>query len=133
MEEEFGRLWDRLLPDEGWLSRFEMGGFTPAINVSESANAYEVTADMPGMKPEDLTVELKDGALWISGKKEEEMEEEGKTFHRMERRYGEFRRVIPMPGTMDESKIDAEYHDGVLKIMIPKTEQAKAKRIEIHS
>src|SRR5689334_9857231 len=60
----------------------------PPVNVTETDEHYEVTAELPGMSSEDFNVEIKDNALWISGEKKEEKEDKGKTFHRMERQYG---------------------------------------------
>jgi HSP20 family protein len=103
------------------------------VNVAETETAYEVTLELPGMKPEEFKVELKDRDLWITGEKKEEKEEKGKTFHRIERSYGEFRRVIPLPGEVAEEKIAAEYKEGVLHILVPKTEKAKPRRVEVKS
>jgi HSP20 family protein len=105
--------------------------FTPEINLAETDNGYEMTVDLPGMKPEEVTVELKNGGLWISGERKEEKEEKGMTWHRVERRSGEFRRWIQLPGVVDEKKIEASFHDGVLKVTVPKTEEVKPKRIPI--
>ena len=129
LEEEFESLMNRFFRAEEF--GLPMEGFTPEVNVVESDGELEVTVDLPGIEPKDVDVELRDGNLWISGKKKEEKEEKGKTYHRVERRYGEFRRVIPLPTTVDEEKIEAEYHEGVLKITVPKTESAKPKRIEV--
>jgi HSP20 family protein len=105
--------------------------FTPSLNVSETANSYEVSAELPGIKPEEVTVELREGNLWISGKKEEEKEEKGKTFHRVERRHGEFRRMIQLPNAVEEEKIEAKFENGVLRVSVPKSEEVKPKRIPV--
>jgi len=132
LEKDFGRFVEGFLSDEDrWLSL--EGTFVPTTNVVESAEGVEVTAELPGMKPEDFTVEVKNGALWISGEKKEEKEEKGKTFHRVERSYGEFRRVISLPATVAEDKVTAEYKAGVLRITIPKTAEARPKKIEVKS
>jgi HSP20 family protein len=130
MEEEMGGLVDRFWGgDGGWLTRTP--SFLPTVNLIEAENQFEVTLDLPGLKPEEVNVELKNGDLWISGKREEEKEEEGKTYHRIERHHGEFRRVLPLPSTISEEKIEAKFEDGVLKIIVPKAEEAKAKHIEV--
>lgn len=107
--------------------------FTPSLNVVESDKAYEVTVEVPGLKPEDVTVELSEGQLQISGEKKEEQEEKGKTFHRIERRHGEFRRVIQLPNAVDDEHVDAKYAGGVLTISVPKREDAKPKRIPVQA
>lgn len=129
-EREIEDLWERVFGEgDGWL--IERGEFVPMVNLSETEESLEVTVELPGLKPEDFNVEVKEGHLWISGEKKEEKEEKGKTFHRIERRYGEFRRVIPLPAAVDEEKIEARFTDGVLRVMVPKSEGAKPKHIEV--
>lgn len=105
--------------------------FAPRINVAETDAAFEVSVDLPGMKPEDFSVELKEGQLWITGERRQETEEKGKTYHRVERQYGRFQRVIPLPAAVNAEKIEAEYKDGVLRITLPKDESAQPKRIPV--
>jgi HSP20 family protein len=105
--------------------------FMPEANITESEKAIEVAIELPGLKPEDVKVELHDRALWISGEKKEEKEEHGKTFHRMERRSGSFRRVFNLPVEVKDANVDANFDDGVLTITLPKTENAVPKKIEV--
>jgi len=105
--------------------------FAPRVNLAETDQAFEVTVDLPGMKPEEFSVELKEGQLWITGERRQESEEKGKTYHRVERQYGRFQRVIPLPAAVNPEKIEAEYKDGVLHITLPKDETAQPKRIPI--
>lgn len=107
--------------------------FAPALNVAETESAYEVSVELPGLKAEEVHVELKEGNLWISGEKKEEKEEKGKAFHRVERRHGEFRRMVRLPGTVNESDISAKFTNGVLTVTVPKTEEVKPKRIPIQA
>jgi HSP20 family protein len=131
LENEMSDLMERMFGQEGEANGWSLGDFTPAVNLAEQENVFEISVELPGMKPEDVNVELKEGNLWISGKKTEEAEQEGKTYHRMERRHGEFRRVVPLPGAVDPEHVDANFRDGLLTIHIPKTEQSKSRRIEI--
>ena len=124
MEDLLDRFWG---VDEGPMAR----PFLPTVDLVEAENQFEVTVDLPGLKPEEVEVELKNGDLWISGKRAEEKEETGKTYHRIERRHGEFRRVLPLPATINDKKIEARFDNGVLKIIVPKSEEAKAKHIEV--
>ena len=105
--------------------------FMPTADVAENEREFLLSMDLPGVKSEDVHVELQDRDLCVMGERKEEMEEEGKTFHRSERRYGEFRRVFPLPKTVDEEHIDATFKDGVLSIRVPKTEEAKPKHVEV--
>ena len=105
--------------------------FAPRMNVAETDTDVEVTVDLPGMKPEEFNVELKNGELWVTGERKEEKEEKGKTFRRVERHYGAFRRVVTLPTSVDEKKVKADYHEGVLKVTLPKSEAVKPKHIEV--
>jgi HSP20 family protein len=116
-------------PEAGVLGR--EGKFLPEANLVETDKTVEVTVELPGMKPEDVKVEIREGALWIVGEKKEEKEEKGKTFHRIERRSGMFRRVFPLPVEVTEDKVDARFADGVLKIILPKAEKVAPKHIEV--
>jgi HSP20 family protein len=109
------------------------GKFLPEANVVETEKAVEVTVELPGMKPEEVKVEIKENALWITGEKREEKEEKGKTFHRVERRAGMFRRIFSLPVEVAEEKVDARFAEGVLKIILPKAERVAPKHIEVKS
>jgi HSP20 family protein len=108
-----------------------MTRYTPSLNVCETDGGYEVSVELPGLKPTEVTVEFKDGNLWIAGEKKEEKEEKGKTFHRIERRHGEFRRMIQLPSAVDEAKVEAKFEHGVLMVSVPKSEKVKPKRIPV--
>jgi HSP20 family protein len=116
-------------PEVGALGRD--GKFLPEANMIETDKAVEVTVELPGLKPEEVKVEIKENALWITGEKKEEKEEKGKTFHRIERRAGMFRRVFPLPVEVSEMEIDARFTEGVLKITLPKAQKVAPKQIEI--
>lgn len=132
LERDFGRMLEGFFGDENRWTNFEEA-FVPTVNVAETAAGVEITAELPGMKPEDFNVEIKNGALWISGEKKTEKEEQGKSFYRVERSFGEFRRVIPLPTAVAEDKVSAEYKAGVLRVTVPKTAEAQPKRIEVKS
>ena len=129
LERELPMLWERFLTPEEWTGFGH--AFTPRTNIAETPEALEITLELPGLKPEEFHVEMRAGELWITGEKKEEKEEKGKTYHRVERRYGEFKRVIPLPANVNPEKVAAEYKEGVLRIAIPKTEEAKGKTIPI--
>lgn len=112
-----------------------MRDFNPQMDVSETEQEVTVTAELPGMDPEDIHVTLDHNTLSISGEKRAEKEEKGQHFYQVERSYGSFRRSISLPAGVDEDKIDATFKNGVLKVKFPKTEKAKeeSKRIKIKS
>ena len=105
--------------------------WTPRMNVAETETEYSVSLELPGIPPEDVRVEIEDGHLLISGKVEEETKDEGKSFHRMERRTGEFRRVFALPDEVDAEKIDAHFEHGILRVSLPKAEKARPQRITV--
>lgn len=116
-------------PEAGVFGR--EGKFLPEVNMVETEKALEATVELPGMKPEEVKVEIREGALWITGEKREEKEEKGKTFHRIERRAGTFRRVLPLPVKVREQAVEARFAEGVLKITLPKAEVVAPRQIEI--
>lgn len=103
------------------------------INITETDKAYTVSADLPGVEQKDVTLTVNDGILTLTGEKEQEIEEEGKTFHRVERSYGRFSRSLQLPSDANADDIAAQMKNGVLMIVINKVAaSAKAeKRIEI--
>jgi HSP20 family protein len=113
--------------DGGTVSQF----FAPETNLAETENAYEITVDLPGLKPDDFNLEFNDGQLWITGERKQEKEEKSKTYHRVERSYGQFRRGVSLGPDVDAEKIDASYKDGVLTVIVPKAEAAHPKKIEV--
>lgn len=129
VDDEFGRMVNRFFGNgEEW---GEMTKFTPKVDVAETEKAVEVTVELPGLKAEDFHVEMVEDGLWITGEKKEEKEEKGKTFHRVERRHGEFRRLIPLPAGADRDKVEAEYKNGVLHVTIAKMPEAVRKAIPV--
>jgi len=127
-EWDFPGLMNRFVEEEP----FENGmKFIPEANVVETDKAFEVTMELPGMKPEEVKLVFHDGRLCVSGAKQEEKEEKGKKFHRVERRSGSFRRVIAMPSAIDEAAVEATFAEGVLKVTMPKSREALAKSIPV--
>lgn len=111
----------------------QMANWSPRLNLSETEGQYEISLDLPGVKPDEVNVELRHGDLWITGTRQGESEEQDKTWHRVERYYGQFRRVIRLGDDVDADNVDAEYKDGVLHVTVPKTAEAQAKKITIKS
>lgn len=105
--------------------------FVPGIEISETENEFQVTAELPGMSKEDIDVSLDNGRLTISGERKFEDKQEGKTYHRVETRYGSFNRSFQLPDNVDEGSISATYKDGLLHITIEKDTEKVKKQIEI--
>jgi HSP20 family protein len=106
------------------------GAWVPPVDVAETQEKIIVRAEVPGMKQEDIQIEFENGLLSIRGERKL-IKEEGTTFHRVERTFGNFSRSFTLPRTIDPEKISASYRDGVLQIEVPKKEEAKPKQIRI--
>ena len=105
--------------------------WAPAVDISERKDAYLVTVELPGLKPEDLDITMEDGLLTIQGERHFANDSSEQKFHRVERRYGAFRRSITLPAHVMAEGIEASFEDGVLQILVPKAEEAKAKRVQV--
>ena len=105
--------------------------WAPSANLRETDKTYELTIDLPGMKPEDVDIEVKQGELRITGERKSEEKYEGQTWHHMESRYGRFQRVFRFGEDVDAEKVEATFSDGVLHISAPKAESAMKKHIAI--
>lgn len=121
--------------DDAFFTPVRAGGWTPAISVVENADALELTAELPGLKEEDVSIELEHNRLTISGEKSDvRSEEDGeRKVHVYERSYGSFKRSFTLPRTIDSDAISARYENGVLSITLPKAAESKGRRIEISS
>ena len=105
--------------------------WAPVVDIVEDDNEYFIKAELPEVKKEDVKVTVQDDVLTISGERMFEKEEKGRKYHRMERAYGSFARSFTLPEDADGEKVAAEFKDGVLKVHLPKSEQAKPKSIEV--
>ena len=103
----------------------------PAMDVLESKDSYLVRAELPGMKKEDIKVEVKDGMLVLSGESKSEKPAQGVEYRHVERVASKFWRSLSLPETVKQDGIEATYKDGILEIRVPKAEEAKARQIEI--
>lgn len=129
LRDEFDQLFNRLSTD--WNGNWMTNEFRPACDVSETPEAYQVRADLPGIKPDDITVQVMGDAVRITGERKEEKEEKDKTYHRIERRSGSFCEVLQLPGPINEEKIQAEFHDGVLTVTLPKSESTRTRTVKV--
>lgn len=105
--------------------------FAPSADLVEEANAFEVRMDLPGMQAKDIQIQVEGNVMTVSGKREEEKEEKGKTYHRMERRSGSFSRSISLPCKVNPDEVAAEYTHGVLTVKLPKCDETPAKKIAV--
>jgi HSP20 family protein len=106
-------------------------GWFPAVDIVETDMELLLTADLPGMKEEDVDIELNEGVLVIKGEKKEEKEEKEIRYRVVERTWGTFERSFTLPRSVDVEKITAEFADGVLKVHLPKTHVALGRKVTI--
>lgn len=124
---------DRLLDGLNQLSSGEQAMWSAPTEVHETSDAIRFAIELPGMRPEDVEVTIENNVLMISGEKKferQEGKEEGE-YRLFERRYGRFTRSFTVPPTVDPNRIQANFEDGVLKVVLPKTEEAKPRRIQV--
>ena len=116
-----------------WLAELSADGisWSPSLDVSENEDAITVKAELPGVDPEAIDLEMTDAMLVISGEKKEESEERGEGLYRTERMFGSFRRSVALPAAVDAEKITADYENGVLTVRLEKVEKDVTKRIPI--
>lgn len=131
LRDELQDVFSNFFGEDNTLLRW--GEWMPSLDMTETDGAVEVRMDVPGVKPEDIEVQLSGNMLTINGKRSEEKEEKGKTFHRMERSYGSFTRTVTIPCEVKDEKVDAQVRDGVLTIHLLKSEEARAKKIKVHA
>jgi len=105
------------------------GQFSPAVDIAEDENSYEIELSIPGAKKEDFKVDLTDGSLTISGERRREEKSEGKNFHRIQSQYGKFQKTFQLPDDATSENISASYQDGILKVLIPKEEKKIQKSV----
>lgn len=109
--------------------------WTPSCNVSETPEEYRIDAELPGVKKEDVELNVENRVLTLRGERREKKEEKDKKFHRVESTYGSFMRSFTLPDDADGNKVAADYKDGLLSVRIPRTapEESKARTIKINS
>ena len=132
LKEEFNRLFDRFLEDGLWRFDQKTDGFLPVINFKEKDREYVVEAELPGVEPDEVEIEVAGNLLTIRGEKKIEKEEKDDNIHTIERRYGAFKRTIQLPDNALVDGIEARSKNGVLYIRIPKSkESAAVKKIKV--
>lgn len=132
MRNRIGRLFDEYfnqfpVPREESLERT----WAPAVDIYEEKDNINVKAELPGMKKEDLSIDIKNNVLTLGGERKNEKETRKENFHRIERSYGKFSRSFTLPDSVKVDKVKANYKDGILEISLPKAEEAKTKAIPI--
>jgi HSP20 family protein len=128
--EPFTREVDRLF-DTFFGQEREARRWVPPMDLVEAEDHFVLKADLPGLREADVKIEVADNTLMISGERKAEHEQKERGWYRIERSFGSFSRSLTLPEGVDADAIDAEFHDGVLEVRIPKPEERKPRRIEI--
>ena len=134
LQDEMDSLFDEFFNQPFGLLRrpskgFEMmSKFSPKVDVSETAKAINIEADLPGMEAEDIELELHNDRITIKGEKKTEKEKKDKQFYRVERSYGSFHRNIPLPNEINMEKAKANFKNGVLSVELPKAKSTQSRR-----
>lgn len=132
LRREFDDLFNYFFGDQWfWPEKSIERRFSPAFDVSETDTEFLVKAELPGVDPKDVEVNLAGNILTVRGEKKEEHEEKAGSIHRVERSFGSFSRSFTIPSEVQDDKVKATYRDGILTLRLPKVESAKKKTITI--
>ncbi len=127
---EMDRFWDRFSGETPFARTFTES-WLPSVDISETKDNFVVQAELPGLEAKDVNVSISGDILTIKGEKKAEEEEKDEHYHRIERYSGSFQRVFQLPSGVKADKIEATFDKGVLKVTLPKVEEAKKKEIEV--
>ena len=132
LERRINRLFGDALSNFDWQYRDNAGAaWVPPVDIFEEPDALRITAEVPGVSPDNLKISLENNVLSIHGTKEQVAQERSERVHRYERTYGAFERSFTLPATVDANNIKASYELGVLTLTLPKVEKAKPRQIEV--
>lgn len=131
LRNEINRIFDGSFPDFGRASE-AFNTWAPALDLYENAESLVVTAEVPGLKKEDIDISLHEGNLTVAGERKEEKQYGEKDTQRAERFYGRFSRTISLPKPVSPENIKAAYKDGILTVTLPKAPEAKPRQIEVN-
>ncbi len=132
LQREMNRAFDDLFRGDLFdTSSFLTQSWSPVVDVSETKDSYVITAELPGVRKEEVKITMHDNLISIRGEKKGESEKKSENFHRLERTFGSFERTFSVPGTVKSDAIEAKYDDGVLTITLPKTEESKERIVDV--
>jgi HSP20 family protein len=129
----FSRDVDRLFDAFFGAEREQGRRWVPPVDLVEAEDHFVLKADLPGLSEEDVAIEVQDGTLTISGERSAEHESHERGWYRIERSFGSFNRSLTLPDGVDADAISARFDRGVLEVRIPKPEERKPRRVEIHA
>ncbi len=131
LQDRINRLFDEVFPASEGREDVGLFDWRPVVDTYEKDDAIVIKAELPGVKKEDIAIDVRDNVLILKGERTHDKDIEEKSYHRRERFYGRFQRSFSLPEAVDPEKIEASYKDGILEVKLPKLETKKAKKIEI--
>ena len=130
LQDRINRLFDDAFPT-GRGDEMNLFDWRPTVDTYEEGDNIVIKAELPGVKKEDVSIDVKDSVLTLKGERKHEKDINEDNYYRRESAYGRFQRAFTLPDAVDPNKIEASYKDGVLKVTVPKAEETKAKKIDI--
>ena len=134
LRDEIDRLFEAPLAELARTSQQLLSGWSPALDIYEEKDNFVVKAELPGVDPQNVDIEVHDSTLVLRGERRfDDPAETNVAYHRREREQGQFRRVVRLPGKVDGDQAAASYHDGVLSIRVPKAKETQPRRVAIQA
>jgi HSP20 family protein len=133
LQSQMNRLFEPFLGRTFDDQELASGSWVPPVDVVEEKDAILVSAELPGLRPEDVEIQYENGVLLLRGQRTFQQESSERTYHRVERAYGTFVRSFTLPRSADPDKITASFQNGLLEVRVPKREEAKPKMIPINA
>jgi len=131
LQDEMNKIFDEFFGRVPSGVEMDEGVWSPSVDISENNNVITINAEIPGMSKEDIELNIQDNTMTLKGEKKQEKEEKDADYHRVERSYGAFVRSFALPTAVQADKVKASYKNGVLRIILPKSEEVKPKEIPI--
>lgn len=133
LQERMNRLFEDSMRRSGRDTEegFSSGAWTPAVDIFETPDAVVLVADLPGIEQKDIDIRVESNTLTLRGERRMKSEVRQENYHRIERAYGAFYRSFTLPSTIDQERIRAEHKNGILEVVLPKSEGARPKRIQV--
>lgn len=131
MQRSINKMFDSLFHGGSWDEEIAASVWNPAVDVEEREGEFVVRVELPGVAKDDVHITTRENILTLRGEKKQQKETKESNYHRMERSYGSFQRSFTLPGTVKNDRIEASFKDGILEVVVPKAEEAKARAIEV--
>jgi HSP20 family protein len=131
MNDRLNRFFGRTAPGRAERDALTVVDWAPSVDIVETAEEFQIKAELPDVKKDDVRVSVDGNVLRIAGERHQEKEDQNKRFHRVERSYGSFMRTFTLPDNVDDGKVQAEFKDGMLNVRLPKSEKAKPKSVQV--